>query len=257
LDQGPAAARGIESLRRLFLSLEPPERRVRRLRPRLRRPAMKALHQQMDRAIDAFVESHYYSETHEFESARRVFVESLCDGMTEVYRHTVLERLREDPSLVNILLCAGGGIPGAGSWLAARLDGETSASQVSRALIRVLADYPGEGEYDAVARFLDSEQEGEALGSLARMDWTRTLPILFTAAGKPALQSSVLHILHDRRKEVGLPALLQDLKVFATAHPHFDAAGLAQILTGTPAPYNPFSPEEVAMILGALKPARP
>lgn len=237
-------------MRRLFLSLEPPERRV-------RRPAMNALHQQMDRAIDAFVEAHYYSETHEFEGARRGFVASLCDGMTEVYRHTVLERLQKDPSLVNILLCAGGGIPGAGPWLAARLDGETAASQVSRALIRVLADYPGAGEFDAVARFLDSEQEGEALGSLARMDWLRTLPILFAAAGKRALQASILHILHDRRKEGGLPALLQDLTVFTITHPRFDAAGLAQVLTDTPAPYNPFSPDEVSMILGAFKPARP
>jgi hypothetical protein len=206
----------------------------------------------MYRTIDAFVESHYYSETHEFESAARSFVNSLCDGLRDVYRRTVLERLQKDPSLVNILLCSGGEIPGAGPWLAARLDEETSASQVSRALIRILADYPGEDEYRAVARFLESDQESEALRSLARMDWERTLPRLLKAAENPGLHTPVLHILHERKKAVGLPILIQEWTTFAAAHLRFDAASLKQVLTGAPAPYNPFQANEIAALLNAL-----
>lgn len=208
---------------------------------------------QMNRTIEAFVREHYYSETHEFEGATRSFVDSLCDGLRDVYRRTVLERLQEDPSLVNILLCSGGDIPEAGPWLAARLDQETSASQVSRALLRVLADYPGEAEYNAVARFLESDQEGEALRSLARMDWTRTIPSLIRAAASPGLQTPILHILYERKKAIGLPGFLQAWAAYAAARPGFDPTALQQVLAGTPAPYNPFPPDEVDALRRALE----
>ncbi|MBP7828710.1 MAG: hypothetical protein KA248_02200 [Kiritimatiellae bacterium] len=215
---------------------------------------MSALHQQMNRAIDAFVESHYYSEAPEFESARRVFVASLCDGMTEVYRHTVLERLQNDPSLVNVLLCAGGDIPGAGPWLAARLDGETVTSPLSRALIRVLAGYPGEASCRAVERFLESDQQAEALQSLARLDWPRALPRLVAATEKASMHTALLHILHARQKQAGLPALVEEMRRAAT-WPGWNAEGWRRVLASQPAPYNPFQPGELAALIEAVKPA--
>ncbi|HOW96184.1 MAG TPA: hypothetical protein P5567_08340 [Kiritimatiellia bacterium] len=211
--------------------------------------------QRMNRAIDGFVEAHYYSEAPEFESARRGFVDSLCDGLHDLYRQTVLDRLRADPSLVNVLLCAGGDIPGAGPWLAARLDGETGTSPLSRALIRVLADYPGEEACRAVERFLESDQQAEALQALARLDWPRVLPRLVAAFEKASLHPTILHILHARRKAAGLPTLIEDLRRGAATWPGWDAEGWQRVFSGTPAPYNPFHPDELAVLIKAVRPA--
>lgn len=215
---------------------------------------MNKLRQQMNRAIDAFVESHYYSEAPEFEGARRAFVQNLCDGMIEVYRLTVLERLQNDPSLVNILLCAGGDIPGAGPWLAARLDGETGTSPLSRALIRVLSDYPGEEACRAVERFLESDQEAESLQSLAHMDWARVRPRLPRAMREPALHSAILRVLHERRKAAGFPALMQEWRKWFSGKTGQECSWARRLLQDTPAPYNPFPPPEIAALLAALPP---
>lgn len=166
----------------------------------------------------------------------------------------VMQRLLRDGSMTDILLCSVVVAPGAGSVLAAKLDRENVPSQLTRALIAALEHYRGDDVFRAVARFVDSDQENEALRALARIDFHRALPFVARALQKEHQADLVLHILHDRAKAgVGMEILALELRAFAAGWNDPDLVPrILRALRCKSEPFNPFSPDELNRLEVAL-----
>lgn len=198
--------------------------------------------------------AHYYSEDFQWLSSVRAYRDGLAPAEQAALADVVMQRLLRDGSMTDILLCSVVDVPGAGSVLAAKLDRETVPSQLTRALIAALEHYRGDDVFRAVARFVDSDQENEALRALARIDFHRSLPFVARALQKEHQADLVLHILHDRVKaRAGLEILAIELRAFAAGWNDPDLMPrLLRALRGKPEPYNPFSPEELRRLEAAL-----
>lgn len=207
---------------------------------------------QVDRELRELVAAHYYSEEFELLAAARAYQQQLREEERDLLRAVVLRRLFDDGSLVDVLLCSVVHVPSAAPVLAARLDREAAPSQLTRALIAALQEYRGDDVFRAVERFLDSEQEFEAMRAVARIDFIRFLPYLARALRRPHQRDLCLHILYDRSKEVGLAALAAELRGLAGREPGEFRAHLEAALTAKAGPYNPFAPEAIAILLGGL-----
>ena len=197
--------------------------------------------------------ANYYSEDFEWLSAVRAYRDGLADGEVAHLQAVVLQRLLAEGSMTDILLCSLVEVPSAAPVLAAKLDRESVPSQLTRALITALQGYRGDDVFRAVARFVDSDQENEALRALARIDFARAMPFVARALQKLHQRDLVLHILHDRAKQVGVASLLLELRAFAAG---WNDPGLASVirlaLTGKPEPYNPFTPDELNQLTNGL-----
>lgn len=202
--------------------------------------------------IDQILQSNYYGEDFEVLAAFRGYAASLTGDERATLARVVGERLARDGSIVDVLLCSAVQVGGADILLAGMLDRESRTSQMTRALIAALAGYPGDTAYRAVERFLDSDQEAQALQTLAAMDFRRTLPALVSAMAKPAFHGVALQCLHEQRKKTGLDGLLAELAAStATRTPEFPAH-LAAVLASRHGKYNPFTPDDVRRILAAV-----
>ncbi|HMP76597.1 MAG TPA: hypothetical protein PKE12_09895 [Kiritimatiellia bacterium] len=197
--------------------------------------------------------AHYYSEDFHWLSAVRAYFDALSDEERALFQRVLFKRMMEEGSMTDILLCSVVTVPDVASVLAAKLDRESVPSQLTRALLTALQQYRGSDVFRAVARFVDSDQENEALRALARIDFARALPFTARAVRKAHAHGLVLHILHDRRKSVGLDGLILELRAFAAGwnEPNLlrdlDAAAHAK-----PADYNPFPPDELARLRAGL-----
>jgi hypothetical protein len=204
--------------------------------------------------LEQIESAHYYSEDFQWLSSIRAYRDSLSPDERELLSKVVLRRLLRDGSMTDILLCSVVEASGAGSILAAKLDGETVPSQLTRALISALEHYRGDDVFRAVSRFVDSDQENEALRALARIDFVRALPFVARSLQKEYLADLVLHILHDRFKAIeSLERLAAELRAFSAGWP--DAEFLPRVLKalrGKSEPYNPFSAEELLALERAL-----
>lgn len=197
--------------------------------------------------------AHYYSEDFEWLSAVRAYDEGLDSAERECFRQVVLQRLLDEGSMTDILLCSVVEVPSAAPVLAAKLDRESVPSQLTRALITALQRYRGEDVFRAVARFVDSDQENEALRALAWIDFPRALPFVARALQKTHQQDLVLQILRDRSRTVGLDALLLELRAFAAGWPDAAFAGaLCRAIRGKDDPYHPFPADERYRLLSQL-----
>ena len=206
----------------------------------------------MERQLDELVKQNYYSEQYELEGVIRRFVGGLDPHGLDLFKRVVTARIGRDPSIVNIILCGVTDMPETVPVLITVLNTQTATSQVTRTLMHILEKYPGDETYMAVARFLESEQEGEAMACLARMDYSRTLSRLRIALRRDPLSDVCLHIFAERRKSVGLPAFIEEMKVLCTG-----AGGLRERVrkaflskTGR---FSPFAPEDIVEILAALE----
>ena len=208
---------------------------------------------EIDRELTDLIQAHYYSEDFELMSSVRAYQEHLTLDERNELKAVVLRRLLEEGSLVDIVLCAVVPVPSAGPVLAMKLDRESVPSQLTRALITALQGYPGEEAYRAVERFLDSDQEGEALAALARLDFNRTLPHVARALDREHFLGPVLHLLHGRAKEVGVPALGLELHAAGSRLPAGFVRRLECVFEAKAPPYNPFSPPELERLRNALR----
>lgn len=202
--------------------------------------------------LQTLIQRHYYSEDFELVSAVRAYQAGLSVPERDELRAVVLGRLLDEGSMVDILLCSVIDVPSAGPVLALKLDRESVPSQLTRALITALQAYPGEEAFRAVERFLDSDQEGEALAALARLDFHRALPYLARALMQEHARGPILHLLHARAKETGVPALALELQVAAAGLPGDFRAGVVRVLEAKTGDYNPFSPEDLQRLRRAM-----
>jgi hypothetical protein len=209
-------------------------------------------HDDIRRELEALIQAHYYSEDFELISAVRAYQDRLTLEERDELKGVVVSRLLAEGSMVDVVLCSVVQVPPAGPLLAAKLDRESVPSQLTRALMASLQLYPGDEAYRAVERFLDSDQEGEALAALARLDFNRTLPHLARALDREHFLGPILHILHARAKDVGVPALGLELVSARARLPAGFSAGLARVFAAKSGAYNPFSVAELDRLRGAL-----
>jgi hypothetical protein len=198
------------------------------------------------------VEAHYYSEDYELEWAAKRYYDDLTDAEQITFEGVMLRRLTAQPGIADVSLCARLGNRSLTPFLAALLDRQETSNAMSRALLAALAHQPDEQAYPAVERFLDSEQEGEALLCLSRMNFHRTVAHLRWAIQKDHLHNFCIHAFHEQMKHAGMDALLEGMKKLIEP----DAARLTghvkKILTSKSGPFNPFSDEELELMVAAL-----
>lgn len=204
---------------------------------------------EITKEIDQLVQSHYYSEDFELVSSLRAYVDSLLAGEREHARQVVLKRLLDEGSMVNILLCSVIDVPSAVPILAGMLDREPVSNQVTRSLITALRMYQTADAYNAVERFVDSDQEMEALEALADIDFRRTIPLLVRAMKKEYFHGNLLHILHRQAKRAGLDGLIGVLRESSAIRTARFKDDLQQLLASKKEPYNPFTESAIRHIL--------
>jgi len=201
--------------------------------------------------------ANYYSEDFEWLSAVRAYRDGLSHEELAELRSVVLQRLLAEGSMTDILLCSLVEAPSAAPVPAAKLDRESVPSQLTRALITALQGYRGDDVFRAVARFVDSDQENEALRALARIDFARALPFIARALQKKHQRDLVLHILHDRAKQVGVASLLMELRAFSAGWNDPGLPALIRLaLAGKAEPYNPFTPDALKQLMDGLAGSR-
>ena len=208
--------------------------------------------QDIARELEDLIQEHYYREDFELLSAVRAYRANLAGEEVDALREVVLRRIVHDSSIVDILLCSVVEVPAAAPLLAARLAREDVPSQTTRALLTALQQYRGDEVFAAVARFVDSDQENEALRALARIDFARALPHFISALRRDQQLDLCLHILHDRGKLVGLPALAAELRQLVLQPAPELGVRLARALRAKRAPFNPFPEADLAVLLAAL-----
>ncbi len=206
--------------------------------------------------LERLVQDMYYSEDFHLLSALRGWAAGLEPDEQAMAAQIAYQRLQEDGSLVDIILCTAFEVPGAGDVLAARLNREMETGQVTRALMTALRRYPSDDAYRAVSRFLDSDQDMDAVQALAAMDFVRTLPVLVSVLRHDHYLNIVLHILHERRKQCGMDRLLHELTGSTILQKPGASARFQEAVRSKDAPYNPFSADEIAAIVAALEPGR-
>ena len=202
--------------------------------------------------LDRIITAHYDREDFELLSAVRAYRDALPPPERDELGAVVLQRLLREDSIVDVLLCAVVEVPAAAPLLAAKLDRETVPSQTTRALLTALQHYRGDAVYAAVERFVDSDQEHEALQALARVDFRRAAPHMARALRRDAQLDLCLHILHDRLKAAGRAALADDLRALAAYAGAGLGARVARALRAKPAPFNPLTEEDIVFLLAVL-----
>ncbi len=204
------------------------------------------------RELEDLIQDHYYREDFELLSAVRAYRANLEGAEADALREVVQQRIERECSIVDILLCSVVEVPAAAPLLAAQLAREDVPSQTTRALLTALQHYRGDEVFAAVARFVDSDQENEALQALARIDFALALPHFISALRRDQQLDLCLHILHDRAKHVGLPALAAELRQLVVQPAPELGGRLALALRAKRAPFNPFAEADLAILLAAL-----
>ncbi len=203
--------------------------------------------------IDQIIHAHYYSEDFELIASLRAYIEGLMPGEKETVRGIVLKRVLEDGSLVDILLCSVIDVPSAVPALAGKLDREPVSNQMTRGLIAALRNYQVADAYTAVERFVDSDQEMEAIEALADMDFRRTIPLIVRLMRKEHYHGNILHILHRRMKKTGADALVGELRESSATRSDRFRNDLALVLDSKKPPYNPFTGAEIRHMLSGIQ----
>lgn len=209
--------------------------------------------EQLTAELQDLVASHYYREDFELAASARAWHDQLPADDSAQLRAIVLERLTREPTLVELYLVQAMRLAEAAPALVAWLDREQAATPVSRALMAALPAGAGDAAYRAVERFVDSDQEWEALRALGRLDFPRTRSRLLSAARRDSHLDLALHMLHDRRKELGWPAFAAETRAWFTTCPPADRSRLQRVLQAKSDSFHPFPAAERAELLAWLK----
>lgn len=208
--------------------------------------------EQIRSEVEAIIQRNYYSEDFELISSFQVFIGALSGEERDVLADVIFERLLAEGSIIDIMLCGLVSVPSAPPVLAEKLSRETDTNQVTRSLISALQNYNGDDAYVAVERFLDSDQELEALRALARIDFTRTLPAIARRMSKDYMHGNLLHLFHERSKTIGLDAMIIELTTSSATKSAAFRENLPKVLASKGRGYNPFNEEELATIKRAF-----
>jgi len=202
--------------------------------------------------LDRIVQAHYYSEDFELISSFRAYESERADEEKDLLAEVVFERLCSEGSLVDILFCSIIDVPSAVPVLAEKLSREPQVNQVTRSLIQALKRYASDDAYTAVERFLDSDQEMDALQALASIDFARTLPHMARLMKKDHYHGVVLQMLRDRMKRVGLEPLVEELKKSSATRSASFRECLRKALASKSADFNPLDPGQISALKHAF-----
>lgn len=202
--------------------------------------------------IEQIIQSHYYSEDFELVSSLRAYIDGLAAGEREHVRTLALKRVMGEGSMVDILLCTVIDVPSAVPVLAAKLEREPVSNQVTRTLIAALRNYRTADAYHAVERFVDSDQEMEAIEALADIDFRRTIPLLVRLMRKEHYHGNLLHVFHRHARRLGIPALMNELRESSATRSGRFKDDLRMVLASKKDPYNPFTDEEIRLMLHSI-----
>lgn len=200
---------------------------------------------EIDQEIEEIIQAHYYSEDYDLEWSIRNYRDQLSADEQSLFDDLLVKRLTDDPSIVHITFCARITDPRFVPLLCDLLDKETAISQRSRALIAALRHYRHPEVFRAVERFVDSDQEREAITCLAAVDFDRFRPYFIRAMNKDHLRDTCLHILHAHKKRIGLHPLSDLLREWTKTYAAMSADRLGVVLDCKQGEYNPFSIDEI------------
>lgn len=200
---------------------------------------------EIEQDLDAMVQSHYYSEDYELEWAAKNYFDGLETPQKKIFENVVYRRLSSTPDLSTVTLCARLGLSSLAPLLAGLLREESTTSVLSRAVLHALSRTPGDQAFDAVERFMDSEQAGEALTCLARMNFDRSLHHLRRTMQEDHLHNFCLHVLYERYKKVGKAEFPMDLARLVDPEPKRFVPHLKKIFLSNTGAFNPFEATEL------------
>lgn len=202
--------------------------------------------------LEALISAHYYSEDVELLASFRAYAGALQNQEMSYLKQVALARLADEGTIAEILLCAAIDIPSAVPILIEKLNSETAANQTSRALMLALSRYDSSEGYSAVERYLDSDQETEALESLARIDFVQTLPNMVRRLHDEGYSNVLLQILYNRSMDVGVEVMISNLMGYSGRNVPDLRESMIGLLYSKKEPDNPFSPNEIRRIIHAL-----
>ena len=208
--------------------------------------------EQIDTELHKLVESHYYSEDYELEWAAKKYYDALSAEEKDEMESVLVERLTGAPGMSDISLCARLGAISLTPYLSALLDKQAHSTSMSRALLAALSNQPDEEAFTSVERFIESEQEGDALVCLARMNFKRALPHLRWAIQQSHLHNFCVHAIHEFARHAGMEVAIHHLRELAAPNPDKLRPHLEKVLTSKKGDFNPFSEEELATLLAAV-----
>lgn len=199
----------------------------------------------IEQDLDQLVQSHYYSEDYELEWAAKNYYDQLAPEEQDHMAAVLLTRLSGDASLSDVTIATRLGLSSLTPSLASLLNREGSSSAMSRAILVALSHQPDERAYEAVERFMDSDQEGEALVCLCRMNFQRALPHFRWALQKNHLHNFCLHALHEVKLEAGLDRVKKMVELILESDRNALAPHLKKIIHSKSGSFNPFSIDEL------------
>ncbi|MFT7511279.1 MAG: hypothetical protein ACI9QL_000483 [Candidatus Omnitrophota bacterium] len=199
--------------------------------------------------LDALVLHHYYSEEWELRSAAGLYFESLDPAERLIFRDMFVARLKADPSVVNISLSPSFKFPEVVNAIADCLDAAEQASCFTRTMMTALRPYHEDRAFHAVARFIDSEQEIEALRIVAEINFIKAIPHLRRAFGQDHLVEVCLHIFNDRKRKTGMDQLVREIQLFSEERPRWYRRRLKAMFLIKVGEHSPFSEGEIIRIL--------
>ena len=211
--------------------------------------------EEIGRQLDDLIQAHYYSEDFELVSMMRSFAAGLSTEDRLVLGQLINRRLLAEGSLVDVLLCSVLPSPLQAVALIQLLDRQQQTSPMTRALMEALRHMNTDGAFRAVERFMDSDQEQEALFALSCIDFQRATSYLVRALKKDGNLTACLHLLYERKKRVGMDQFLHELRAMAFAYGADIRARIERAVRVNVPPYNPFQPAELDQISDALRQA--
>ena len=199
--------------------------------------------------LDDLIEKNYYSEEWELRSAAQVYYDALGEEQRVVFDQMFVARIQQDPSVSNVSISSAFRIPALGPLLAEALNRHKKASYESRNLMCGLRPYRDDASFAAVERFVESEQEIEALRLLGHMNFLRAMPHLRRSLKKDQLLEVCLHIFQDRKRDVGLEGLIADLAMLIKGREGYYRRRLEAMFSIKKGLHAPFSEREMQRII--------
>ena len=210
---------------------------------------MTKTQQALSDELDQLIERNYYSEEWELKSAVKLYYDALEAGEQVTFTKMFVLRMLRDPSVANISISTSIRSPEVAALIAEALGREKKASYTSRTMMYALRPYGDEVSFRAVERFVDSEQEIEALRILCSMDFVRAAPHIRRALKRDALLEVCLHIFQDRRRSVGMDQLIRELSQLIKGRTGYYRQRLEAMFTIKKGDNAPFDAQQVRRII--------
>ncbi len=207
---------------------------------------------QLERELDGLVRASYYEEDYELLWTLRRFGTSLAREEYGRFCEIAIRRLADDPSILSVIIVSAVRIPTAVPLLCSILDGQRETGVLTRAILSALREYGDPASFPSVERLLDSDQEQEALSTLARIDFSRSLFYVIRSAEREYLLDASIHVLHEEKKSTDISRLIRSLGAHARISDQPVVERVEMILRCKSGDFNPFTEQEIEKILTEL-----